>query len=162
RPAVAALTGLVVLVTLLGLGGISWKWRDAVAAGQAARAAEGDALAKAAAEARAEKQAQDARAPEEAAKTAAPNSPRQEAEGRRRAEAERDAKQKALVRVEGLRLAAESSAARHGDPGLALLLALEGVQRFPHRLTFAVLHDALRDCREVRTLAGPGAPVRYT
>jgi WD40 repeat protein len=32
RPAVAALVGLIVLVTLAGLGGVVWQWRQAVAA----------------------------------------------------------------------------------------------------------------------------------
>ncbi len=85
-----------------------------------------------------------------------------EEEQRKKAEAERDAKQRALVRADGLRLNAEAAAARHSDPALAMLLSLEAVQRTPHRLTFATLHDAVRDCRELRTIYGTGVPLRYT
>src|SRR5262249_22442224 len=53
RPAIAALTALVVLVTALGLGGIVWSWQHAVAAERAAREAEQEAEDRADAEAQA-------------------------------------------------------------------------------------------------------------
>ncbi len=162
RPAVAGLLTAVVLVAGLGVAGIFWQW-------QVARAAEQQAVGKATAEERAKKDAEAAReavkaaldkekqAREEAQKAAA-----REAEARQRMQAERDAKEKALVRAEGLRVSAEAALRhRHSDPGLALLLALEGVRRVPHRLTYGVLNDALTDCREVRTLTA-GGPARYS
>jgi WD40 repeat protein len=66
--------------------------------------------------------------------------------------AERDAKVKALDRAEGLRLSAEAAAARHQDPALGLLLALEATRRVPNRITYNVVYDAMADLREVRTL----------
>ena len=44
RPAIAALLGLVALVTALGLGGVLWQWRQAVEARDVARDREQDAL----------------------------------------------------------------------------------------------------------------------
>jgi WD40 repeat protein len=162
RPAIAALLGLLLLVSGLGVAGIVWQWLDA-------RAVERDALLRAAAEAKARGEAQDARKKEEDAKNEALKARALEARARQdehnartKAEDERDAKEKALVRAEGLRLSAEASAALHTDPGLSLLLALEGVQRTPHRLTFNVLHEAVRDCREVRTLTILSRGVRYS
>jgi WD40 repeat protein len=58
----------------------------------------------------------------------------------------------ALIRSDGLRLASESSHVRASDPGLALLLGLEGVRRYPHHLTFAALYEAAGDLRERRTI----------
>jgi WD40 repeat protein len=176
RPAVAALTAAVVLVSAAGILGIAVQWQHAVAAEQGAREAEGKALERAEAAARAKDQAEGARKREEAAKLTALAAQKKEAqarhkeaearkkeeEHRKKVETERDAKQRALVRADGLRLNAEAAAARHSDPALAMLLALEAVQRTPHRLTFATLHDALRDCRELRTLSGTGSPLRYT
>jgi WD40 repeat protein len=169
RPAVAALTAAVVLVSAAGVLGIAAQWQHAVAAEQGAREAEATALRRAEAEARATEQAEKARKREEAAKIAALAAQKKEADARRKeeehrkkVEAERDAKQRALVRADGLRLNAEAAAARHSDPALAMLLALEAVQRTPHRLTFATLHDALRSCRELRTLSGTGSPLVYT
>jgi len=68
--------------------------------------------------------------------------------------AERDAKSRALVRAEGLRLAAESAAVRGSDPGLALLLAIEAAIRHPSGLANESLLSALDECRECRTLRG--------
>jgi hypothetical protein len=45
RPAIAALMGLVVLVTALGLGGVLWQWREAVLARHDAERASGRAMA---------------------------------------------------------------------------------------------------------------------
>jgi WD40 repeat protein/serine/threonine protein kinase len=80
---------------------------------------------------------------------------------RRSAEADRDAKQEALVRADGLRISAEAAAARHSDPGLALLLAIEGVQRVPNHLTYATLYDALASSRQRRTIAGPLIEIQF-
>ncbi|HKI16454.1 MAG TPA: protein kinase, partial [Isosphaeraceae bacterium] len=44
RPAITALMGLVALVTVLGLGGVLWQWRQAVQARNDAQAREQDAL----------------------------------------------------------------------------------------------------------------------
>jgi WD40 repeat protein len=83
------------------------------------------------------------------------------------AEAEREAARKAnaqaeqlLVRARGLRLTAESSAVLPSNPGLALLLAVEGSQRGPRLapLNNALL-AALRNCREQRTFVGHEAYV---
>jgi WD40 repeat protein/tRNA A-37 threonylcarbamoyl transferase component Bud32 len=163
RPAVAGLLTAVVLVAALGVAGIFWQW-------QGARAAEQQALNKATAEERAKTEAEAAREAVKAAlaKQKAANEEVQMAvaslkKARQRALDERDAKEKALVRAEGLRVSAEAALRhRHSDPGLALLLALEGVRRVPHRLTYSVLNDALADCREVRTLADAGHGVRYS
>jgi WD40 repeat protein len=177
RPAIASLGATVVLVSLVGIGLVCWQWRHAVAAEQAALAAEQTALAaehraeeKAVAEEKAKKEAQhaqqeeaDARKQEQKAKEEAQQAKEKEAKARgaeenarRDAEADRDAKARALTRAEGLRISAEASAARYSDPGLSLLLAIEGVRRVPNHLTYHVLYDALKDCREVRTFYGHG------
>lgn len=77
-----------------------------------------------------------------------------ESEARKVAEAERDAKGIALTRAEGLALCAQSNAVRESHPSLALLLAIESVQRTPTSVTFANLYAAREACREVRTLVG--------
>jgi WD40 repeat protein len=132
--------------------------------------AEHHAEEKAAAEEQAKKDAQyaqreeaDARKQEQKAKEEALQAKDKEAKAhvaeekmRKEAETDRDAKAKALTRAEGLRISAEASAARYTDPGLSLLLAIEGVRRVPNHLTYHVLYDALNDCREVRTLYGHG------
>jgi WD40 repeat protein len=146
RPALAALSAAVVLVTGLGMAGIVWKWRDA-------RAAEAAALAEAADAVAARGQAEQARLQAAAALV-------KEKAARQHVETERNDKQRALVRADGLRLAAEAGVARSADPALALLLALEGTERAPNYLTYGALYDALRDCREERTLGGDGPTVR--
>jgi WD40 repeat protein/serine/threonine protein kinase len=55
---------------------------------------------------------------------------------------------------QGLRLLAESSSALRSDPGLALLLAIEGAERAPGLLARNALASALYACREERTLQG--------
>lgn len=152
RPAIAAMCASLVVVTTIGLGGIVWQWREAVAARVraddrtlAARIATKTALAAKARETDARKAAEKAEQDQASAR-------RQEAEEKRKALAERDAKVAALVRADGLRLAAEASAARHFDPALGLLLGIEGVHRAPSHITFAPLYAALADCREVRTI----------
>jgi WD40 repeat protein/tRNA A-37 threonylcarbamoyl transferase component Bud32 len=59
-----------------------------------------------------------------------------------------------LRRSEGMRLAAESGAMLPENPGLALLLAVEGAQRAPGFITNDALLGALEACREERTLLG--------
>jgi WD40 repeat protein len=182
RPAIASLAATVVLVSAVGMGLVLWQWRHAIAAEQAALNAEQAALAaehraeeKATAEEQAKKEAQHAhqeaaqslkqeqKAKEEALlakdKETKANVAAQQA--RKEAETDRDAKARALQRVEGLRLSAEASAARYTDPGLSLLLAIEGVRRVPNHLTYHVLYDALNDCREVRTLYGHGGYAHF-
>jgi WD40 repeat protein len=170
-------------VAALGVAGIVWQWQSAVASAAEARRAEGEAhdaeekaVARAEAEARANQAAQLARTKEAEARLAERKAREEEARERGKAEAarkvaqdaqkkaedERDAKERARAHADGLRLAAEASAARHSDPALALLLALEGVKRAPHRLTFGVLNEALRDCREVKTLDVHVPGVRYS
>ena len=75
-----------------------------------------------------------------------------EEEARKRVEAERDAKEKALQRAEGMRLTAQSSAALPANPGLSLLLAIEGARRAPGLLANNALLAALDACHEERTL----------
>ncbi len=68
---------------------------------------------------------------------------------------ERDAKDRALTRVEGLRLTAHSSAQLPNDPGLALLLAIEGARHGPRLPAHNnALLAALNACHEQRTLLG--------
>jgi WD40 repeat protein len=66
------------------------------------------------------------------------------------------AKDRALEQSAGLRLLAESSAALANDPGLALLLALEGAElaRDKPVLANGAALDALAELREVRTFRG--------
>jgi WD40 repeat protein len=68
-------------------------------------------------------------------------------QGKARREAEA-----ALVRSDGLRLGSLAAVARPTDPGLALLLGLEAVRRYPHHLTYGPLYDAAADLYERRTL----------
>jgi WD40 repeat protein len=79
---------------------------------------------------------------------------------RKRVEAERDAKEKALAQAEGLRLVAQSTNVVATNPGLGLLLAIEGARSGPR---FAAqnnaLHAALSRCNELKVLNVPnGAP----
>jgi WD40 repeat protein len=71
-----------------------------------------------------------------------------------KAETERDAKGLALERAEALRLTAQSSAILSSNPGLALLLAIEGAKRARPRLATHnnALLAALNECRERRTI----------
>jgi WD40 repeat protein/tRNA A-37 threonylcarbamoyl transferase component Bud32 len=126
RPAIAALIALLLVSLVTGLGGILWQWRQAVVA-------RGEAANKAEAEGRARKKAEKAQEDEAAA--------------RRRADDERQ-------RAEGLYLTAQSELTRPGNPGLALLLGIEGARRHPGLLANNALLAALEDCWEERTLIG--------
>ncbi len=66
---------------------------------------------------------------------------------------EKDAKDAALVRSDGLRLGAEATLIRTSNPGLSMLLGLEAVKRYPHHLTYDALFGAAAECREVRTIS---------
>jgi WD40 repeat protein len=78
----------------------------------------------------------------------------QEQQARQAVEAERDAKDRAWRRSEGLRLTAQAAAILPDDPGLALLLAAEGARRQPGALANNTLLAALDACAEERTLLG--------
>lgn len=65
----------------------------------------------------------------------------------------------ALARNEGLRLVLQSELVRPTDPGLALLLAIEGAERHPGLLANNALLAALAVSREERTLLGHTGPV---
>jgi WD40 repeat protein len=71
---------------------------------------------------------------------------------RDKAEAALAATDDALRRARGLALTAQSSAALGGDPGLALLLAIEGARRTPGLLANNALLASLDACHEERTL----------
>ena len=106
--------------------------------------------------------AEDAAAKESQARQDAERAVAKEAEAHRKAvaarqqaEAERDAKDKALNRAEGLRLAAHSAAELPTNPGLALLLAIEGARRGPRGAAQNnALLAAAEAAREHRTLMG--------
>jgi WD40 repeat protein/tRNA A-37 threonylcarbamoyl transferase component Bud32 len=88
---------------------------------------------------------------------------RQDAQAaQKQAEAERDAKDRALTRAEGLRLTAQATALVPTNPGLALLLAVEGAQRGPRRASHNnALPAALNACQEERTLLAHEGEVRF-
>jgi WD40 repeat protein len=165
RPAVAGLATLVVLVAGLGVSGVVWKWREALTKAAEEKSAKEEAQA-------ALKREAEALQKEQAAKAAALDAQRKETlaraeekKAKEKAIADRDEKLKALIRADGMRISAEASAARHADPGLSLLLALEGVRRVPNHLTYNVLYNALDDLSEERTINGNGGYLfwaRYT
>ncbi len=61
-------------------------------------------------------------------------------------------------RATALRLTAASGNALPSDPGLSLLLAIEGARLLPGSLANRALLAALDACREIRTLEGHGGP----
>jgi WD40 repeat protein len=67
---------------------------------------------------------------------------------------ERDAKDSALRRAEGLRLIAQSESVRGANPALALLLAVAGGKRAPGLVSNVAMQEALDDCRERRVFRG--------
>jgi WD40 repeat protein/tRNA A-37 threonylcarbamoyl transferase component Bud32 len=75
-------------------------------------------------------------------------------EALKRVQQERDAKEKALRRTDGLRLTAQSEVVRSANPGLSLLLAVEGAERAPGLLANNALLASMDECREERTLVG--------
>jgi membrane protein involved in colicin uptake len=96
------------------------------------------------------------------ARTSAELSKQADADARAKAEAESDAKGKALRQAEGLRLTAQSSAILPSNPGLALLLAIEGAQRAAPRLSAHndALLAALSQCHDLRTIMAPAVTPR--
>ena len=136
RPAIAAMTAAIILAVFVGVSGIAWQWREAESARQVSATT-------AVAEAEARRLAE--------------NSRQAETDARSKAETERDAKDRALQRAEGLRLTAQSSASLSSNPGLALLLAIEGAQRSRPRLATHnnALLAALTQCHERRTILAP-------
>src|SRR5262249_5107952 len=145
------------------MAGVLWKWRDAVAAEQNAETKAKDALdalGKAdhalKEEARATAAAQKAQADEKKARDEAEKR-RIEADNlRKQAEKDRNDTKEPQRGGDGLRLPAEAEIARPQEPGLAVLLAVEGVKRAPGRIAFTTLYAALRDSREERVLGGDG------
>jgi WD40 repeat protein len=138
RPGVAALAGLLLLSTVLGFGGVLFQW-------QRAEAARSEAATRADTEGQLRQQAEQAQKAEAALRHAV--------------EVERDAKDEALGRAEGLRLTAHSELVRPTNPGLALVLAIEGASRHRSLLGHNALVAALETCRERRTLLGHEGPV---
>ena len=144
-PVLAA--ALVLLALLGGIVGTTWQAVRADKAKQLAEAKEEEAVAeKAKALAAAEE--------EQRAKLDALKAQHAEAEARKNAEQDRDAKERALATAEGLRLTAQSSAELHSDPGLGLLLAIEGAKRIRGLEANNALLAALDHCQEERTLIG--------
>jgi hypothetical protein len=153
--------GLVLLALLGGIVGTTWGLLRAERARQAAeqaRQAESDQRQIAQTkeqDAEVERgKALTAAQEEKKAKDDAIKAREAEAGERKKAEAERDAKDAALVRAEGLRLTAQSSAELHTDPSLGLLLAIEAAQIAPSKEANEALFAALDTCREQRTLFG--------
>ncbi len=163
-PAIAA--ALVLLAVLGGIVGTSWglvRARRALQTAEQARQAESDQRRIAQAkeqDAEVEKSKALAAAEEEKmAKGVAVKAQEAEVGERKKAEAERDAKDKALERAEGLRLTAQSSVELRTDPSLGLLLAIEAARIAPSKEANEALFAALDTCREQRTLLGHTGPV---
>ena len=147
RPAVAALLALAALLAAAGVGGISWAYGQAVrernnahAEAENARAAEADAREQ---KGNAEKAAGEARDQKGKAEKAAEE-----------ALQEKTKAENALLRAEGLRLTTHSELVRPTNPGLALLLGIEGAKRYRGLHANNALLAALDACREQRTLTG--------
>ena len=151
-PVLAA--ALVLLALVVGIIGTTWGLLQA----QQARDAEAEQRLIAQTNeqhAEAEKaKAVDAAEQEKRAKDEAVKAQEAETNERQKAEAERDAKAKALVRADGLRLTAQSAAELHTDPSLGLLLAIEAAHVSPNKETNEALVAALDACYEKRTLFG--------
>jgi WD40 repeat protein len=181
RPAIAALVAALILVLITSFSAVTWQWLEAETARdkalasaasekkarQKAEVARKNALAAKAKEARARRREEKTRKAAQRAERLALQAKAKETRARRdektarlQAEVDRDAKKQALVRADGLRLSAEAAAARYTDPGLSLLLAIEGVRRTPAMLTYNTLYEALQSCREVRTLSDVVSMVR--
>ncbi len=134
--AAIAIAATFAVVLLVSAAVSTWQWREA-------EAARGEAVSKADAETVARQNAE--------------RSKQAESASRKRAEAESDAKTKALRQAAELRLTAQSSAMLSSNPGLALLLAIEGAKRAAPRQSEQndALLAALNQCRELRTIVAP-------
>ncbi len=142
-PVLAA--GMVALALVAGFAGLFWGLIEARAERDAADAARAQALN--------DQRVADAARIAESEQRAKADAALKQSE-RDRAEKEREA-----IRADGLRLGAESSAALGTDPGLALRLAVEGVRRYPHHLTFAALYDSAEALHEFKTITGVRSPL---
>jgi WD40 repeat protein len=147
NPLVTALVGLAALLTAAGVGGIAWAYGEALrernnahAEADNARHAEADAREQ---EGKAERAAEDAREQKGNAEKAAGDAWQQKTKA-----------EKALLKAEGLRLTTHSELVRPSNPGLALLLGIEGAKRYRGLHANNALLAALDACREQRTLTG--------
>jgi WD40 repeat protein len=154
RPAVAALLGLVGLLTVVGLGAVAWQWQEA----QQARA---HAIQKAEDAEAARTRAEQAQKDEEKARARAEQAQQDETNARTKAEqAQKDEEkarlktEQALRTAEGLRLTVQSELVRPTNPGQALLLAIEGARRQRGLHANNALLAAVDECREQRTFLG--------
>jgi WD40 repeat protein len=155
--------GLLLVALLVGLAGTTFglveaeRQRDEA---EAARRNEAAERAKATAERDAKEQALRAEAAErgkaDAERTIAVTERGKADAERNKAVIERDARLREAIRADGLRLAAEAKVAVRTDPALALRLAAEGARKYPHRITFASLHEAFGELREERVLVQAG------
>jgi len=158
KGAVAAVAGLVILA-LVGVALQSWQLQREVALRKTAQekttealdAKELESLARHDAE-RAKKETESANKDLEIQKKVAVDERTKADAARKHAELERDAKNLAFIRADGLRLASESNAVRESDPGLAVMLGVEAVQRYRHPLTFNALFEAKAASRELGVL----------
>ncbi len=145
RKAVQWWAAAIVCVLMIGASSTFVMWNIARFQTTVAEFSSGMALKQ---KAEADKAREDA----EAERTKAEAAQKAESEEKAKAVAALADKAKAVVRADGLRLAAEATAVGPSDPALALLLSAEGVRRHPHHLTFAALYSAAGSCREVRTI----------
>ena len=158
KGAVAAAAGIVVLA-LVGLALQAWQLQREVALRKTAQEKTQEALDAKALESqarndaeRAKKETESVNKDLEAQKKVAVDERMKADAARKHAESERDAKNLAFIRADGLRLASESNAVRESDPGLAVLLGIEAVQRYQHPLTFNALFEAKSASREIGVL----------
>jgi WD40 repeat protein len=162
RPAVAALAALLLLAVGVGVGGVVWQWQEALAARrEAVVKAEDEAKARIAADVaagvadKARIAAENSEKAADRAKGEAQNAAARETQARIDAVRDRDAKERAMKQIQGMRLAADAADAMTRDSGLALLLAVEGVQQHPSHLTWTTLNKAFDECREEQVVRGP-------
>jgi WD40 repeat protein/serine/threonine protein kinase len=156
-----ALTTAAVLAALLLLGALVTGWQA-----MRARQAEAAALAERDAKELALKSAIDNELKANSAADSEKSAKNSETMQRKLAEGERDAKRAALNEAEGLRLTAQSSVVLPSNPGLALLLAIEGahhgIRRAPHNNALLAAINANRELRTLRLPAVAFNSARYS
>jgi WD40 repeat protein len=145
--AVAALTAGMAAALVLGTLGSVLFAVEASANARHEREARGEAE-------QARAQATQKAIDEEKARARAEQAQKNETAARQKTEQERDAKDKALLKAEGLRLAARSEIVRPTNPGQALLLAIAGARRYRGLDANNTLLAALEACHEQRTFIG--------
>jgi WD40 repeat protein len=146
RNKVAILVALIVwAITLTQAGFSTLHWLKAADAEAKARAAEARAVAD-------RETATDARGEAEAERKAALTALDAANKSAQAALDSQKQSLRAMTRSDGLRLGSQAMLARPADPGLALLLGLEAVRRYPHPLTFNALFDAAADLRERKAI----------